>query len=156
MIVIIITTSSSRMYFSLQQTHPWTPPPSCLTATLWSIDLSPITPTESSSRYPGGCSSVLCTHRTPCIRPSPCRRTTHQIKRLNNYCLICCCGRSARGLITARLWWETKGVGAAHSPPCVVGPPGPQVTLTALQLALALMGANDSLAGSATFTVDPR
>lgn len=59
-------------------------------------------------------------------------RCPHQIKHLNNYCLICCGGRGACGLIMTRLERETEP-GPTHSSLLIVSPPGPQVTLTTLQ-----------------------
>lgn len=58
-------------------------------------------------------------------------RFTHQIKHLNNYCLIYCCGRRACGLIKTRLERETEA-STAHSSLLIVSPSGPQVTLTTL------------------------
>lgn len=60
------------------------------------------------------------------------RHSSHQIKHLNNYCLICCCGRGACGLIRSRTERETD-VGAARSSLLIVRPPGPQVTPTILE-----------------------
>lgn len=57
---------------------------------------------------------------------------SHQIKHLNNYCLIYCCGRRACGLIMTRLERETEA-STTHFSLLIVSPSGPQVTLTVLQ-----------------------
>lgn len=59
-------------------------------------------------------------------------RRSHQIKHLNNYCLICCCGRGACGLIRRGTEREAEG-GAVRFSLLMVRPPGPQVTLTILE-----------------------
>lgn len=56
----------------------------------------------------------------------------HQIKHLNNYCLICCGGRRACGLIMTRLE-RGREPSPTHSSLLIASPPGPQVTLTTLQ-----------------------
>lgn len=61
--------------------------------------------------------------------PSLHGRSSHQIKHLNNYCLICCCGRGACGLIRSRTESETD-VSTARFSLLIVRPPGPRVTLT--------------------------
>lgn len=78
------------------------------------------------------CTDIWRASASVCSTPSLHGRSSHQIKHLNNYCLICCCGRGACGLIRSRTERETD-VGTARFSLLIVRPPGPQVTLTILE-----------------------